>query len=204
MASGTTELDVVNRALVKIGAQEINSLDDSGKNPRIMRAAIDPVRDKFLRKNPWNSAIKRVQIAKNTVAPAWGWASAYDLPSDFIKLLNVQSSTTIASAQSDSKNTPNNIDYKLEGGQILCDETATLNIRYVSRQTDMSRWDPMMTEALASLLAYEVCMAISNDRALKGDLWQEYMEACREAKTNDGWEDDMYDFPEDDWILATL
>lgn len=204
MASSTTELDVINRALVKLGSKEITSLSDGSKQARIMGAAIDPVRDRFLRKNPWNCAIERVQLAANSTAPAWGWATAYDLPADFIKLLNVQSSTTIASAQSDSKNTPNNIDYKLEGGQILCDETAALNIRYVSRETDITRWDPMMVEALASLLAYEACMAIANSRALKADLYQEYMDVCKEAKRNDGWEDDMYDFPEDDWILATL
>ena len=204
MPSGTTELDVVNRALVKIGSREISSLTDGSKAARIMGAMIDSIRDKFLRKNPWNCAVERVQIAKDTVAPAWGWASAYTLPSDYIKLLNVESSSTATLAMSGSKNTPRNIAYKIEGGKILCDETDALNVRYLKRLTDMSQYDPMMTETLATLLAYEACMAIADNRALKADLWAEYKDACFEAKRNDGWEDDMPDFPEDDWILATL
>ena len=204
MPSATTEIDVINRALVKLGASKITSLTDNGKSERVMSNIVDIVRDRFLRDNPWNPAIERVQLAVNTVAPEWGWASAYDLPSDFIKLLNVESSTQTVSVYGASNNTPQNIEYKLEGGQILCDETDALNIRYVSRLTDMTRYDPTMIEALATLYAAEACMSLREDSGLRDQLMREYEHILFEAKRNDGLDDDMYDFPTDDWIIATL
>jgi hypothetical protein len=204
MASGTTELDVVNRALIKIGAKEISSLTESGRNPRIMNAMIDVARDKFLRTNPWNYGVTRAQIAKDTVAPEWGWSSRFVLPSDYIKMLAVESSTNTEPTAYQSKNTPKNIEYKIEGDYILCDETDPINIRYVKRETDMSRWDSMATEALASLLAYEACIAVSGDKQMKQMFYSEYKDCLDEARHMDGWDDDMYDYPEDDWVLATL
>ena len=77
MSSAMTELDVVNRALVKLGSQEINSLSDSGKTPRVMRGIVDPVRDKFLRENEWNVSVERTLLTKDTVAPSWGWDNRF-------------------------------------------------------------------------------------------------------------------------------
>ena len=200
MPSSVTEIDVVNRALVKLGAKKISSLDDDGKSERVMSNIVDVVRDKFLRESPWNPAVKRVQLAANTVAPAYGFATAYDLPSDYIKLLNVESPETTVSAYSSSNNTAKNIAYKLEGGQILCDETGALNVRYVSRLTDMTKYDPTMIEALATLYAKEACMSLREDSGLRDQLSFEYKNLIFEAKQNDGWDDDMYDFPTDEWL----
>jgi len=202
MASSITELNVVNRALTKLGEQKLTSLEQDKKTARVMSGIVDPVRDRFLRKNPWNSAIKRVQIAASSTAPAWGWTTAYPLPADYIKLLNVESSSTVSNLSS-SKNIPKNIEYKIEGGSILCDETLALNVRYVSRETDMTRYDPSMIEALATLYAHEACMSLTEDSGLKNQLMAEYKEMIQEAKQLDGWEDDMQDFPTDSWIQAT-
>jgi hypothetical protein len=204
MASSVTELDIVNRALDKLGEKNITSLTQDVKQARVMSTLVDPVRDRFLRKNPWNCAITRVQLAASTTAPAFGWATAYPLPSDFIKLLNVESSSSTSIPLSGNKNTPRNIEYKIEGGSILCDETDALNVRYVKRLTDTTRYDSSMVEALATLYALEACMSLTNDTSLRSELKQEYMQMIQEAKQEDGWEDDMPDFPLDSWISATL
>ena len=204
MASSTTELDIVNRALDKLGEKNITSLTQDVKQARVMSTLVDTVRDRFLRKNPWNCAIERVQLAASVTAPAWGWATAYPLPADFIKLLNVESSTDATIGLAGSKNVPQNVEYKIEGGEILCDQTDALNIRYVKRLTDTTQYDPSMVEALATLYAFEACLSLTGDTGLRSELKQEYMAMLQEAKQEDGWEDDMPDFPLDSWIAATL
>jgi hypothetical protein len=81
MPSSMTEIDVVNRALTKLGAQKITALTDNSPSASVMSDIVDPVRDQFLRDNTWNPAVERVVLAKDTTAPAWGWASRFALPS---------------------------------------------------------------------------------------------------------------------------
>lgn len=203
MASPMTELDVVNRALVKLGSTKITSLTADSKDARVMNNIVDPVRDRFLRSNPWNPAVDRAILAKDTVAPAWGFASRFILPADFLKLLNVESSGRVFSTGSSSHRTPPlNIEYRLEGDYILTNESNSLNIRYVKRLTDMSRYTSDMLEALSTLYAVEACMSITGDLPTKRELRDEYDELIKIAKRNDGWEDDRYIFPDDSWLTV--
>ncbi len=57
-----TDEEIVNLALVQIGADRITSLTQETKNAREANAIYDLVRDATLRAHPWNFAIKRVAL----------------------------------------------------------------------------------------------------------------------------------------------
>lgn len=203
MASSMTQVDVVNRALTKLGATKIANLEDDNKNARVMLDLADPVRDSFLRCNPWNPAVTRVTIAKDTTAPAYQYSARFSLPSDFLKMLNVETSSRVFAIGIGAQRTPpQNIDYRIESGFILANEDTSLNVRYVKRLEDMSQYTSDMIEALATFYAVEACYAITGDRALKEDLVVEYRAQIKMAKRNDGWDDDMYTFPTDPWVTV--
>lgn len=205
MASGMTQVDVINRALGKLGAKTITSLTEDNKSARVMNELADPVRDNFLRCNPWNPAVTRTTIAKDTTAPAWQYSARFSLPSDFIKMLNVESSGRVFSTDSFSGQAPPvDFDYRIEGEYILANEDTSLNVRYVKRLTDMSQYTSDMVEALATLYAAEAAYAITGDRDMKNDLMFQYREQVKGAKMNDGWEDGKYIFPTDTWITGRL
>jgi len=205
MASGMTELDVVNRALTKLGSKKITSLTEDNKSARVMDDIVDSVRDKFLRQNPWNPAVERVTIAKDTTAPAWGFSARFSLPSDFIKMLNVETSGRVFQTTSvTSRTVPQNLEYRIEGAYILANEDTSLNVRYVKRLTDMSVYTPDMIEALATLYASEAAISITADAATRDSLMAEYDRQIKEAKRNDGWDDDYYVIPVDAWDIGRL
>ena len=56
MPSTMTILDIANRAAVKLGEKQITSLTEDSKFARAMNNIVEPVRDRFLRENDWNSA----------------------------------------------------------------------------------------------------------------------------------------------------
>jgi hypothetical protein len=199
MASATTELDVVNRALTKLGEPEITTLAGSDKQNRVMRGIVDPVRDRFLREGVWNPTVERATLAKDTVAPNHGWDSRHLLPSDFIKMVSVESTTGNARIGKQGS-MPESIEYRIEGGYVMNDESGSVQIIYVKRLEDMSRYDSSMTEALATLYAHEACMSLVQDSGLRDRLLQEYHFQLKSALKHDGWEDGYYKLPVDDYI----
>tara|TARA_R110000744_G_scaffold52970_5_gene113332 strand:+ start:83 stop:652 length:570 start_codon:yes stop_codon:yes gene_type:complete len=185
MASSNTELDVANRALQKLGVKEVTSLVDiKDKRVKAILNCLDSTRDRLLRENPWNFASKRVSISSDASVPVWEFKYNYRLPADFLYLTEILGD-------------PN---YLMEGEFIASDNTSPLKIRYVSRMTDTTRFDSSMTEAWASLMAYEMCMRLEGDMALRDRLEREYELSIVRAKKFDGQEDHSQESPEDELI----
>jgi hypothetical protein len=74
-----SDLDVVNRALSRLGAARVGQLSDDTKNARAARSALDVVRFEVLTDHPWNCATRRVSFYANEfsiTAAAWVGASS--------------------------------------------------------------------------------------------------------------------------------
>ena len=97
-------VDICNGALNQLGATTILSLTEDSKNARLCNSRFKQVRDAVFRSHPWNCLQKRVEIAVDTTAPAWGFSFAYTLPADCLRLLRI--------LDYDSN-------YKVEGRKIL-------------------------------------------------------------------------------------
>lgn len=110
----------------------------------------DASRRSVLRKKPWNFAIKRTTLTANPTAPAFGYSVAFDLPNDFLRLLTVENADTAVRSY--------NLNYQLEGNQILMDgdTTTTLNLKYVWDFTNVAKMDAIFIHVLAAELAYNM------------------------------------------------
>lgn len=62
MALALTQLDIANRALVRLGAKKIVALDEDSDRARACVAEVDEVRQETLRAHPWNFARKRTRL----------------------------------------------------------------------------------------------------------------------------------------------
>ena len=76
-------VDICNGALNQLGASTILSLTEDSKNARLCNARYTQVRDAVFRSHPWNCLQKRVQLAADSDAPAWGFTKQYTLPAYF-------------------------------------------------------------------------------------------------------------------------
>lgn len=189
MASDT---EIANRALQMLGAKRITSLTQDHKNARAMNVAFVPVREALLRGYAWAFAIKRAQLAASTTAPPFGPARAYPLPADFLRLIHPDLETNY-----------NSLDWKIEGREILTDDTAPLEIRYIYRVEDPNTMDPLFREAFSAKLAAELCEEITQSNTKKAAAKDALKTAIAEARRTNAIEKIRSDEPpEDTWITV--
>jgi hypothetical protein len=153
MASQTA---ICNRALELLGQQPIVALSSSVPAAKALRRVFTESRRATLEMHPWNFAKKRIGLAASATAPVYGFARGFPLPSDFVKLLQVE-------------NEPR---FELEadpaGSQWICtDAAAPLNILYIYDITDTGRYTPSFVKAFAAQLAFDACEDVTGSNTKK-------------------------------------
>jgi len=179
-------VDIANLALLRVGAEPIISITEQNNRARACNAAWDFVRQNVLRSHSWNCATTRAQLAADTTAPLWDFATAYTLPADCLHMMEVDTTT----------------DWRVEGRKIVTDATGTLNVRYIKDETDTGQYDGSLTQVMGLRLAVEIAERLNSNRVKRELLIQEYQVALNEAMVDDGEEQSPADFEEDSWITA--
>lgn len=173
--SMATGVSICSNALLMLGSQTINDFNEPVARASIAANLYPTVRDDLLRTHPWNCTIKRVLLAPDATPPAFGYDNQFELPADFLRVLEVGQ----AGLQ---------IDYLVEGRHILANATS-VELRYVYLNPVENTWDAnlvaLMTLAMAAAMAY----AITQSAAVRDSLKQELEMTKRVARAVDGQED---------------
>lgn len=196
----SSQVAVANRTMIKVGAEPITSIDEQNKRASTIKALWDDTRRTELSKHFWKFAIKRVQLPALTNAPTFGFALAYQLPPDYIKMVQV----------GDVFDTPGLSDFinsdtamwHVEGKTIATDLPAPLNVRYIADITDVSLWEPQFVEAMASKLGYDGAYRITGSDSRQQACGMDYKAALRDAVLADMLEDPPESLPDSTWMLA--
>lgn len=166
------KLELINTALARLGERYIISLDEGSVPQLVASAHYDTTLDALFREHPWNFATDNIELPRLGDYTAYQFAYAFQLPSDFIRLVEVY----------DTHN------FKVQGRTILTDEKKC-KIRYVKRVVDPSAWDAAFTEAFTFRLAASMSYAISHSAALSEQLNILAQQRTRWAKAIDSSED---------------
>ena len=158
--------DIANAALRKLGEQRILSLDDDTKRANAMRARLVRLRDLELATHPWRFAVWRTSLPELAVPPAFGFAHAYQRPSDDLRPLivgGVQASWPILGetvrvgySQAAYQETA----YDIFGDQIHTDMTAPLDYEYVRVIEETGFFPDMFVEVLACRMARDAAIEL--------------------------------------------
>ena len=170
-----TSVSICSNALLMLGAQTINDLDEDTDRARLAANLYPQVRDEMLRAHPWNCAVKRVVLSPDQAAPAFGYAYQFTLPSDWMRTLSVGDYGA-------------EIDFRSEGRRILAD-TDTLKLRYVFHNTNEGTWDAGLVEAVTLAMAARMAYAITQSASLEQTRLQELEMALKRARAIDGQDD---------------
>jgi hypothetical protein len=165
-------VDICNGALNQLGATTILSLTEDSKNARLCNSRYTQVRDSVFRSHPWNCLQKRVELAQDTTAPAWGFKYAYTLPADCLRLLRI--------LDYDSN-------YKVEGRKILSN-TETMKILYISRVTDPNEYDESLREILSSALGSDIAFAVTSNNTTATNMYNLFQDKLKDARFIDSTE----------------
>jgi len=175
---------IVNIALTQVGEPLITSLAEETKAARLVDLRYHDIRDAVLRAHPWNCATKRVTLAETTETPAYGFTSCFQLPSDFIRLVEMDRRDR---------------NFRLEGRKILADYSP-VHIKYVFRITDVADMDDLLRQAIAARLAAELSLPLARSAERMSALWAIYKEKLSEARFIDSVEAPNDAFETDEWI----
>jgi len=186
-----TKIEICNKALQKIGARAINSLNEDSKNARAVTLAYESAKLAELRDHDWSFAIARAQLAASVTTPAFGYEAAYPLPSDFVRLVDPDLSDNSA-----------DLDWQIESGSILTNDEAPLNVRYVKNVSNANEFDVLFVDVLATRIAIEICEEITQSNTKLENLSALYEKSLAKAKKANGFERRRQKAPTDPWITS--
>jgi len=194
-------VDICNLALQRLGARSIASLAEDTTAGRECNRVYEHARDTEIRAHQWSFARTRVSLAADSTAPIFGYTTAYTLPSDFVRLLpvrNVGSNTSITGG------IDSDIDWQIEGRQILTNDTGALQIVYLKKVTDPNEFDELFNDLLVSRIAMDIAEKVTQSNTKKQAAENRYIAAQKEAKKVNAFERPPQDAPADSWVTARL
>ncbi len=177
-------VSICSNALLLLGAQPINDLNENTDRARLASNLFEPVRDYVLQRHPWNCCTKRVALAPDLAAPAFDWAYQFTLPPDYLRALSVGEEGCEA-------------EYKIESGKLLCDDNPAL-LRYIWRNENPGTWDRMlvwgMVSSMKAVFAYPITQSTSLEQLVEGAL-KDVLKQARAVDGQDGTPETLGDSP---------
>lgn len=184
-------VEICNRALDLLGAGPIVSLDDPTTSARLCARNYGPARDAVLRSYPWNDAAARVVLAADVTPPAFGFARAFTLPPDCLRVIEVDGELRSAGR------------WRIEGAKLLTDLGAPLRVRYVRRLTEPGLIGPLLADAIAAQLAAFIAFGITNSTTQAAAMLALRDTMLRQARQVDALEQSQDEsLTADDWVNA--
>lgn len=166
------EADFLNDALGQIGATRIVSIDDGTVNANWCKTFYPALRRALLRTHFWNFAEARVQLAQAAVAPAFEFAYAYSLPSDFLRMKEYNGTLVNLSAVDPAYWATLVGRYKIEGAQLLTND-GEVKIVYGRDVDNPALWDPLFYQVCTTWLASKLAVAINKNAGKSAELLRE-------------------------------
>lgn len=167
MESNFSDVGICNSGLLKCGARQISSLSDNTRASNVCAQMYPILRDEVLRAVPWRFALEQAVLGTPAaVAPAFDYTSAYDIPSEMLRVwkVNANSWTQI-------------------GQQILCNNNSGINVLAIFQNTDPTTYDAQFAEALAWRIAMEISMALVQSAPLAAQMEKGYEKSIALARS---------------------
>lgn len=164
-----SDIQICNSALRQVGGSPITSFLDNTEEAEYCAEFYPELRDYMLADYRWTFARSRVALAKLLEVPPFGYSTKFQLPPDFLALLEV---------------VPSGMDYSIEGRELLCDE-GDVSILYIKRIEDTSLFSEHFKQALILGLVHRLRYAITKQLAKTREDFEIFQGALEYAKSQD-------------------
>lgn len=136
------QTEILNMALLRFGESRITDINQNVPAAIALKTVWDTARRATLRAGMWNFAMKQAVLTADPVPPLIRWDYAYPLPSDYIRL--VQLNGIFSGTR--------HMYFEVQGQNLLTSQTEA-KIVYVSDVTEPELFDDTFVDALAWKLA---------------------------------------------------
>lgn len=166
----TQALEIVNHALVLLGEQPLISLEQPGKQAKVVKALYSIIRDSELASHPWHFAKKRQLLSCVSLDELPKGNDYYLLPCDWLQ--------TIALFHQGYE-----VPYvRYEGSYIVTENNHVLELLYIARIEDSHCYPALFKESLALKLAYSMADSLTANSLKAENLKHQYEAAYKKAK----------------------
>lgn len=214
----TSELEIYNLALTRIGHEPLSSPTERGKGGDRCRLHYPVMRDTVLTAHPWNFAIRRAELAQLGVTPTFEFTYAFALPTDpyCLRVLrtgweaNGFSSSAVYGFPGLSGYGIPTVEYRIESINVsgtpvralLCNEDSAA-IEFIARITDVALYSALFVDALAARLAAEIAFSMTDNQSAAKTMMDFYAAKMAEARVMDAQEGSPRDVVNTDgWLIA--
>lgn len=170
-----SDVAICNMALAMLKVGAITSIGSENEQSRICELFYDRAKDYVLASHPWNFAVARAELTELVSVPLYEYDILYQLPADCLRILSLEDEE-------------DDYTWEREGDKLLTDKSSPINMRYISRVTDPTKFTPCFIIALATYLAYLMASTLTNDMSTMPALYQAYEITLRQAKAADSLE----------------
>ena len=205
-----TIVEVVNMALTMLGESHIVSMSDNIKTARDANAIYVVTKDALLGGYNWSFAKARVILTAFPIPPQFEYALAYNLPADCLRVLFV-GDYYVGMDLTDYRGAPTEL-FTIEGRQILTDMgTKTppsvdnkINIRYVRKEDDVTKFGANFTMALIAKLAENLAEPLTQSDTKRDRASAVFKDELRIAIRSNAIELPPQKLADDEWLLSRL
>jgi len=158
LSETVSETGLCNRSLGRIGANQIKNVETDTTVPAIQcRLHYEPTRDALQRSHKWRLARDRVELTQDSEDPDFEWDNQFILPNDFLRFRSVFEEEGFSSKHRR---------HAIEGQRYLTNFD-TVQLRYVKKVTDVTKFDPLFVQILVLELELKLVMPLTQDVKLK-------------------------------------
>jgi hypothetical protein len=167
-----TALELCSRALLRIGAQAIASMDEGTAEAEIASGLYAGIRDALLSAHPWSFATGQESLPRLAAEPSADYRFAFQLPPGFLRALSAG-----------SPNYGRGLSYRLFEDRLHCDaEQVTLT--YIFRPQE-STFPAFFAAALVARLSAEFCIPLTESSSRAQLLFNQAEAELRAARRAD-------------------
>ena len=174
-----SKTSICNIALTHLGELKIDSVEEDNQRARLCKLRFDDTLVLVLKAHPWTCAIKRASLTQLTTdagdnKPIWGFDNMFQLPSDFLRVLQLQDHTQPYRIETDAQN-----------GLVLLTSSATAKIRYLHLPEDLQTLSHDVANLTGLRLASELAEPLTSNVPLKQSLMQRFLLELAAARSID-------------------
>lgn len=171
-----TNISLCSKALLKIGASTITSLEEGTAEAEIAANLYPYIRDGLLSSYPWSFAVTQNRLPRLENSPVADYKYAYSLPNDFLRII---------SAGIGSRG--RGLEYRI-AENMLHTNLENVILTYIFRPEEYN-FPAYFCEVLINKLAFEFCIPLTESTARAEFLGKLYEESLKQARLVDAQQD---------------
>jgi hypothetical protein len=193
-----TKLGLYNDALAHLGERKLVTLADDDESRHTLDLHYDRAVRYCLEQGLWNFALRAVAAdASASLAPAFGYAHAFEKPADWIRTAQVSADQRFAAPLAC---------YEEEGGGLWYADVDPLYVQYVSDDAgygrDLAHWPETFADYVGCHLARRVCLRLTASETRLERLERLEQRLRIDARAKDALNQAVGRMPPGDWVKS--